>query len=470
MVWLERQRITVVVVAHDAAVRAQLAGGEQPPASGVGDDEAEPGAARRIRRRQLVARGVRDGDLDLETPVADLGARNRQRRGFRPQQLQRSLARQAQLLRQRRDAQLGRISFQHAQHEEVGALKSVAREPPARLAEHAGRRRRLGRERHVARLAGLLARVGAGPPFQIRHLLGEWRDRLVGGARPVQRRGVKRVAGRTELGGLDVGRARRTEAGRAVHDVRARRRDVVRAVHQPVPPRAGACRSGSRRRAPARDRRFAAGGTASTTRRRSPSGSPSCVKISPCPPGGARLKPRHRHVTGGAFVFDARGGVAVVDGLAPDGGLPVGIPRGVGHDRRAPRETDRDVLAGRRGHAVVARQAAIRGGEQRRGRRGRRRGATAVAAAAIARRTTDGAVAHVYQPASGLPSYQSHSRYAPSCSGRPSVRFTGMRAPASSAHVLAAAQRHLQLRRQVPRSRRRRWRAARAPPAPPPSA
>ena len=64
------------------------------------------------------------------------------------------------------------------------------------------------------------------------------------------------------------------------------------------------------------------------------------------------------HVARGAFVLNRRSGRGVVEGLAADAGLPIGIACGVGHDARAPGRADGNVLAFRRLQVVVAAIAA----------------------------------------------------------------------------------------------------------------
>ena len=49
----------------------------------------------------------------------------------------------------------------------------------------------------------------------------------------------------------------------------------------------------------------------------------------------------------------------MIDDLAPHGGVPIRVARGVRHHRRAPVVADRDVLAGRRREAAVTRDALV---------------------------------------------------------------------------------------------------------------
>ena len=96
--------------------------------------------------------------------------------------------------------------------------------------------------------------------------------------------------------------------------------------------------------------------------RRSPSlprSNGRCAKTSPSPPAQLGFVARHRHVADGALVLDVRGRGRMVDGFAAHAGLPVGIAR-IRHHAGAPVEADRDVLAGRRGEAVVAGDATVR--------------------------------------------------------------------------------------------------------------
>ncbi len=298
------------------------------------------------------------------------------------QQLQRPLSRQAQLLRQRRDVQLGTKALQHGQHEEVRTLEAVAREPRARLAEHARRWRGLGGERHVARLAGLLARIGTGPPLQVRNLLGEAPPGLgrAAGARARERRRVQRVAGGAELGDLHVRGTLRPKPRRRMHDLRARSRDVVGTAHQTFTPRSrgvdpefgvvlepgtAVLQLMTERARDTVDRERIGGAllrAAAEVRE-------DLALLS----SDVRLEARHRHVAGGALVLNERRSVGMVGDLAPHRRLPVGIASGVGHDRRPPGEADGNVFTRWSGDAVVAGEASIRCGKQRRRRAGARR-------------------------------------------------------------------------------------------------
>ena len=74
---------------------------------------------------------------------------------------------------------------------------------------------------------------------------------------------------------------------------------------------------------------------------------------------GVRDLLRHRHVARRALVLDVRRLLGVVDRLAPNACLPVRIPRGIRHHRRAPGRADRDIFTVRRQELVVARQAVV---------------------------------------------------------------------------------------------------------------
>ena len=90
----------------------------------------EPGAARRIRRRQLVAAEVLDDHVGAQPAAVDARVGSRRTVGrARLQECDGALGRCGQLLRQRRDAELVAIAVQHPQHEEIAADERVPRRP-----------------------------------------------------------------------------------------------------------------------------------------------------------------------------------------------------------------------------------------------------------------------------------------------------------------------------------------------------
>jgi hypothetical protein len=68
----------------------------------------------------------------------------------------------------------------------------------------------------------------------------------------------------------------------------------------------------------------------------------------------------HRHVTGRALVLDRGLRRRMIKTLASHGGMPVRIPRGVGHHRCAPAVADRDIVARRRCDVAMAGDAVCR--------------------------------------------------------------------------------------------------------------
>jgi len=66
-------------------------------------------------------------------------------------------------------------------------------------------------------------------------------------------------------------------------------------------------------------------------------------------------------VTFGAFVFDILLRFGVIYRFAPHACLPIRIPSGIGHHRRAPGESDGDVFTPCRRETVVARDAPVGG-------------------------------------------------------------------------------------------------------------
>ena len=74
---------------------------------------------------------------------------------------------------------------------------------------------------------------------------------------------------------------------------------------------------------------------------------------------GSRGSARHRHVAGGARVFDLRTRRRMIERFAPHGGLPVRIARRVGHHRPAPVGPDGHVFASRSRQSVVTRKAGV---------------------------------------------------------------------------------------------------------------
>ncbi len=259
-----------------------------------------------------------------------------------------------------------------------------------RLAEHGGDRRGVGDLRHVAGLAAPLGSKGTVAPFEVRHLLGERRRHL---AVRAERPGVERVAGRAELGLLDVGGLGRRHPGCGVHHPCAARVD-------PEWTEDGRARCGRRvhdeaaSEALRRSKPFAADlvtERAGDTVGREPAGVRPVASDGQVredlsqPAGGSRGRSSHRHVAGRALVLDLGLLRRVIDRLASDRRLPVGIARRVGHHRAAPRGPDRHVFARWRGQAVVARQAVVGGLEVR-----RTRGPPAASGPGAARRQVSG--------------------------------------------------------------------------------
>ena len=171
-------RVLVVGVARDGARRRHGARLEQHLARRIAHSHVQPGAARRVSRRQLVAGQVLDDDG--EGGARPGAARHRR---FAPSAVSARSCRSVAIAAASSSCDGAvtprscAIAVQHPQHEEVAAEEGVAAQTLARLAEDRGNRRRLGDRRHVAILAAPFRAVRAVLPLEKRHLLGKPADR-----------------------------------------------------------------------------------------------------------------------------------------------------------------------------------------------------------------------------------------------------------------------------------------------------
>ncbi len=235
----------------------------------------------------------------------------------------------------------------------------------------------------MTRLAASLGSKGAVPPLEVGDLFGERRRAL---SVRSERFGVERVAGRAEFGLLDVrGFGRRHPCSR-VHDPRAARVDSEWTEDRR--PGVG-CRVDDEAAGEALGRAEAL--TADLMAERAgyavSSQAPGVRSVSShgqvredltVSAGRARHRSGHRHMARRAFVLDLRLLRRMIERLSSDRCLPVGVARGVGHHRRAPRRSDRHIFPGRRRQAVVTRHAVVRGLKMRRLPGRRWRGAVAL--------------------------------------------------------------------------------------------
>src|SRR5690606_7160529 len=173
---LKQGWVFVVVVAFYGAGRGELSRLEQQATAGIANADAQPDAPRRIGCGELVPSQVFDHDLGLESSTLALQSGERHARRVFLQKRPRARNGRAELERRGGDAQLGAVPAQHAEYEEVGAAKVVARDlGPQRPHDRSDRRWRL-HHRHVARLAAVAGSELAVQPFLVRHLLGQLTD------------------------------------------------------------------------------------------------------------------------------------------------------------------------------------------------------------------------------------------------------------------------------------------------------
>ena len=179
----EGQRIGVAVVAGDGAGGVDGPRFEHHAAQPVAHGDVQPGPARRIPGRKLVAGQIPDVDVEAERSAVEPRPRHREAGGVLAQQPHGRVRGGLELGGQRRDAQLDPVAVEHPDHERVAADEHVLRQSVPFVAEHRGGAHRTLRARHMARLAAApLRREGAVLPFLVVHLLGQRPDDLAVGA------------------------------------------------------------------------------------------------------------------------------------------------------------------------------------------------------------------------------------------------------------------------------------------------
>jgi hypothetical protein len=365
--WLELERVLVVVVARDRAVGARSARLEHRGTRIVGHSHVQPNAPRRIRGRQLVAAEIVDAHGERERRARDPRGVDRDARGSLAEIVSGLPDRGVELLRQRRDAELAAILVQDPEDERVPAAERVLRERRPLRAENRRDRHLLARRRHVAALAAARLAIFAVPPLLIRNLLGQLADHL---AALVERGRVERVTGRAELRLAHVCRFRLRELRRRAHHRFASGVHRVRAVDRSRPESRAAVdvEAAIEALVLAEIVRFdlmthRARHTVEreAVRRRGRDDVREHLATLAARDG---VETRHRHVAGRALVLDRRLRARVIRDLPTHSGVPIRVASGVRHHRRAPVVADRHVLAARRVQAAVTSDAAIRRDER----------------------------------------------------------------------------------------------------------
>ena len=362
---LEGASVLVVVIALDGAGGTQRPGLEDHDPGAVAHRQVQPDATGRIGGRQLMTAEILDRNSGVETTVADFQVTKGHPRRFRLQVGNRAVHGGAHFLRLSRHGQVVAKSVQQPLHEEIAADEGMPRNARTALAQHRGNWRVLLHLGHVAGLTTARFLVFAVQPLLIRDLFGELADHV---ALRVESLRQQRVARGAQFRGTHVLAFGRPERRRRPHDRRASFVDLERAVDMALPGQRLLVDLEAANEAVASAqiliRDLVAHRAGHTVVRQSivqriQVGREMRKRI----PVAAR-KPgfvsHHRHVADGAFVLDVRGCHWMIERLTPHGGHPVGVAGGIRHHTGPPVGADRNILAGRGRHAVVARDAPVR--------------------------------------------------------------------------------------------------------------